>query len=104
MSLALISFYSITALFISHWVAIQFYANYCAPPGIYGFIDAMLKSPSPICISANYLQFYSIKYYYAFWISMILSSCKLLQEKITKLQDRLINENSGGNNNKPDKN
>ena len=97
MSLALISFYSITALFISHWIAIQFYARYCAPPGLYGFIDAMLKSPSPICIGTNYIQFYSIKYYYAFWISMILSFCKLLQEKITKLQGRLINENSGGN-------
>ena len=94
MSVALLSFYSISGLFISHWLTIQFYASYCAPPGLYGFIQSVVISPSPICISANYIQFYTIKYYYAFWISMMLASCKLLQEKVCNLQKRVSNGNS----------
>ncbi len=100
MSLAAISFFSTTLLFITHWASIQFYAYYCAPPGFYGLITSFTKSPSPLCIGANYLQFYSIQLYYTLWISMILTFCKLLQEKLSELKSSMLETKITG---KPDK-
>ena len=88
-SLAVVSFTSISMLFVTHWASIQFYAYYCAPPGFYGLIDSFVKSVSPICIGVNYIQFYAIKYYYVLWMSMIISFCKLVHEKINKYQEKI---------------
>jgi len=86
MSLATISFFTTTLVFITHWGSIQYYATYCAPPGFYGLFESIVKSPSPICIAANYLQFHSIQFYYTLWISIILSCCKLVFDKVTNLK------------------
>ena len=64
---------SVGGLFLLHWLSVQFYHYYCAPPGFYGLLKSVIASPSPLCISVNYLQFYSIKYYYSLWLSFSLS-------------------------------
>ena len=89
MTLVKISFLTTTMVFITHWASIQYYATYCAPPGFYGLLLAVVKSPSPVCIAANYLQFHSIQFYYTLWISIILSSCKLVFDYMTNLKKNI---------------
>ena len=94
MSLATISFMSTIMLFITHWASIQFYATYCAPPGFKGLLTAFIQSPSPVCIGANYLQFHSIQLYYTLWISILLSFCKLVHEKILEIRTNILETNT----------
>jgi hypothetical protein len=84
---------AIASLIVIHWATIQFYHSYCAPPNIYGFLKSIINSASPLCISANYIQFYSIKYYYSLWVSFTLLSCKSISEIILKTKNRIERKN-----------
>lgn len=61
---------TLVGLFSVHWIAIQVYSRYCAPPGVWGFVSSLVSSPSSVCIALNYIQFYSIDYYYKTWIAV----------------------------------
>ena len=39
-----------------HWISVRFYANYCAPPDIVGFVWSFMTSASPICTGALYVM------------------------------------------------
>lgn len=64
-------------LFSIHWGCIQCYSYWCAPPGIQGLFQSLVYSPSTLCIGLNYLQFYSISYYYKSWLTALLLLVKL---------------------------
>ena len=87
-------FISVSGLFFLHWVSAQFYHYYCAPPGLSGLVKSLINSPSPICISVNYLQFYSIKYYYSLWISFAIVFCKTLSENVVSMKNKLEKRSS----------
>ena len=71
--------------FIIHWSCIQLYGGYCAPYGLRGFINSIFLSASPFCIFLNYVQFYSIEFYYTSWIIGALSILKLIQEFVSSI-------------------
>ena len=39
-----------------HWIFVRFYATYCAPPDIIGFVWSFMTSASPICSGALYVM------------------------------------------------
>ncbi len=80
---------AIASLIAVHWTTIQFYHYYCAPPGLYGFFKSIVNSASPLCITANYIQFYSIKYYYSLWVSFALLSCKSISELLLNAKAKI---------------
>ncbi len=39
-----------------HWISVRFYATYCAPSTIAGFVWSFMTSASPICTGALYVM------------------------------------------------
>ncbi len=89
MSIALLSLVSCFLLFLTHWACIQFYAVYCAPPGLSGFLKSFLSAPTPLCLAANYLQYYSIEMYYLFWLQIVFSLAKLSHDYLVSIRKRI---------------
>ena len=96
MSIALLSLVSCFLLFLTHWVCIQFYATHCAPSGLSGFLKSFLSAPTPLCLTANYLQYYSIEMYYLFWIQIVISLAKLCHDYLVSIRTQITD---GTNNN-----
>ena len=72
---------SIPLLFSVHWIAIQAYVQWCAPPGWSGFYQSIITSPSPVCIALNHIQYYAIHYYYSIWLAVGLLCLGVCQQQ-----------------------
>ena len=67
-----------------HWVAGQTYANFCTPPGIYGYFVAFFNVANPVCSYALQVMEMSKYFYNQSWIFIGITSlgaCKHLYEK-----------------------
>jgi hypothetical protein len=69
-----------------HWVAAQTYVQFCAPPGMYGYIVTFFNMANPVC--SYTLQALEVsKYFYSqSWIFIGITTfgaCKHVYEKCT---------------------
>lgn len=85
------TFTVVIGLFSIHWISIQAYSYYCASPGLWGYFESLLKTPSSLCVALNYIQFYSIDYYYKTWIAILVLGTNYLAN-LVKLTHNVIPE------------
>jgi hypothetical protein len=83
------------------WSTARFYSNYCAAPGINGFISSLFSMGSPVCIGAWFSHAaFAVAYITAFISAVLLISLRLwnhvkhdkgiqqLQREVKKLQTK----------------
>lgn len=88
------TFAIVFSLFSIHWSSIQVYSSYCASPGFWGYLDSLIKTPSSLCVALNYIQFYSIDYYYKTWIAILVLSANYLTGIIKSTQHNISENNT----------
>ena len=69
-----------------HWGAAQIYAQFCAPPGLHGFIVAFFNIANPVCSHTLQVMDMSKYFYNQSWIFIgitTMGACKHLYEKCT---------------------
>lgn len=69
---------------VLHWFVVNLYANFCAPPSLFGAIQSFVTMGSPVCQFLNKVQ-YELTNHFSFAITIMASSfLTLVKSQVNK--------------------
>ena len=57
----------VTGTVLIHWILVNSYVYFCAPPTLFGAFKTFLSLGSPVCHTINMFQFELAKHYVTIW-------------------------------------
>jgi len=57
----------VASTILIHWVLINSYVYFCAPPSLFGAFKTFISLGSPVCYTINMFQFELAKHYVTIW-------------------------------------
>jgi hypothetical protein len=72
----------VIATVLSHWVLVNTYVYFCAPPSVWGALQTLLSLGSPMCHFINSAQLELAKQYITIWSSAVVAIIAWIASKI----------------------